>query len=299
MESRTWRQRNRSRSAEAVWRQELHCKRRVLNSWAPPKSRTKNIGLEPMPSSIDTLDNNAYISDYLLHWTGTIISNGEKIRCDKKGLETLSIIASTRRLLLSENILLEKDMHNIVKVAMTCFTDVPLSHSARHCGRYGHFAVAFNKSKLIKKGAQPVSYFVSHAARDMNCIVDFLMRDIDSPPIDRNVFRSLRRHFFRIKPYSNGRVDSTNAFYYEREWRIGELDLAPAEKLNNVRARLYRRQEGSNFYAGRLVCEGDNKYFEFDKDDVAFLVAPKGMENRIENPDRFPVHAFEELVGID
>jgi hypothetical protein len=232
---------------------------------------------------------NGYISDYLIHWTG---KNG-----DENGAEVLSIIASTCKLLLSYSRLHIFDMYHEIHEKMVCFTDVPLSHSIQHCQCYGRFGIAFHKLKLMNLGAQPV-FYASHACkRDMDVIFKFLQDQARNTTIDPTLFRALHRYFYFIQRFSDDRADRKDAFYYEREWRLGEQTLIPPEKLDRPNAEYWCQQEGYPPYTGRLVRDGDNIYFDFDKEYVAFLVAPRDWQDKIRDPHRFPIYTYEELIN--
>jgi hypothetical protein len=231
---------------------------------------------------------NGYISNYLIHWTG---KHG-----DEKGAEVLSIIASTCRLLLSYNCLHIFDINHEIHEKMVCFTDVPLAHSEQHCSRYGCFGVAFNKLPLMNIGAQPV-FYASHACkRDMDIIFQFIQEQTTRTTIEPTLFKALHRHFYYIQRLSEGRADKNDTFYYEREWRLGEQTLIPPEKLNRSNAKFHCQQEGYPPYTGRLAKEADNSYFDFDKAHVAFLVAPSERISEIKNPNKFLIRPYEEIL---
>ena len=235
---------------------------------------------------------NGYISDYLIHWTG---KDG-----DEKGAEVLSIIASTCQLLLSYNRLHIFDIYNEIHVKMVCFTDVPLSHSIQHCRRYGRFGIAFHKLKLMNAGAQPVFYASHTCQSDINVIFKFLQDQEMNMTIDPILFHALHRHFYFIKQLSDDRADCKDTFYYEREWRLGEQQIIPPEKLDRPNAEYRCLQEGYPPYlyaTGRLVRDGEKVYFGFDKEDVAFLVAPRDWQDKIKNPRQFPIYTYEEMAN--
>lgn len=226
-----------------------------------------------------------YISDYLTHWTGK--------KEDKSGAETLSTIASTRRLLLSYNKLHIFDFNHEIHEKMVCFTDVPLSHSAQHCQRYGRFGIAFHKLKLMNAGAQPV-FYASHVYKhDMDVIFKFLQEQVKCTTIDPALFRALHHHFYFIQRLSDNKADGKDTFYYEREWRLGEQSLFPPEKLDRPNAKYLCQQEGYPPNTGRLLKDGNNIYFDFDKEDVAFLIVPKDWHDKIKNPHRFLIRPYK------
>jgi hypothetical protein len=230
-----------------------------------------------------------YISDYLIHWTG---KDG-----DANGAEVLSRVAETCRLLLSYNRLHIIDIYHEIHEKMVCFTDVPLAHSIQHCQRYGKFGIALHKLKLMNIGAQPV-FYASHACkRDMDIIFKFLQDQVKNTTIGPPLFRALLRHFYLIQRLSDNKADRKDTFYYEREWRLGEQTLVPPDKLNRPNAAYWCQQEGYPPYTGRLVQEDNNTYFDFDKDFVAFLITPREWKNTIRNPHGFMIHSYEDLIN--
>jgi hypothetical protein len=232
---------------------------------------------------------NGYISDYLIHWTGK--------DSDANGAALLSIIASTCKLLLSYNRLHIFDIYHEIHEKMVCFTDVPLAHSAQHCQRYGRFGIAFHKLKLMNVGAQPVFYASHSCKRDMDEIFEFLQGQVKNTTIDPALFRALHRHFYFIQRLSDNLADRKDTFYYEREWRLGEQTLIPPEKLDRPNAKYWCQEEGYPPYTGRLVRDGNNLYFDFDKEYVAFLISPKDWQNKIKNPHQFFIQIYEEMVN--
>lgn len=231
---------------------------------------------------------NGYISNFLIHWTG---KNG-----DEKGSEILTEIISTCRLLLSNNSLHVFDTYNATHVKMVCFTDVPLVHSEQHCNRYGHFGIAFKKLPLMNVGAQPVFYASHCSKQDMNIIFKFLQEQIKNTTIENTLFRALHRHFYHIQKFSDGQADQNNTYYYEREWRLGEQSLVPQEKLNRENPKYNCQQEGYQPCTGRLEKEGDKSYFGFDKEHIAFIIAPQNHLGKFQDVNGFQAVAYENLV---
>jgi len=237
---------------------------------------------------MNTIKDNGYISDYLIHWTGK--------KGDEHGARILGTIASTLKLLLSYNRLHLFDWTHEIHEKMVCFTDVPLLHSIAHCKRYGRFGVAFQKMKLMNVGAQPV-FYASHACkRDMDTIFHFLQEQVEHTTLPLDLFRALHRHFYFIQRLSDGRADGHDTFYYEREWRLGEQTLIPEQKLLRPNARYWSQKEGCPAYTGRLVTEGDKSYFAFNTEDVAYLIAPLQWHGKVENPHEFSIVVYEDLV---
>ena len=234
-------------------------------------------------------NDNGYISNYLTHWTGK--------QDNKKGAETLSIIASECELLLSYNSLHAFDWHTEYHIKMVCFTDVPISHSMQHCMHYGKFGIVFHKLEIMNVGAQPV-FYATHACKDdLDKIIRFLLEQTKKTTIESDLFGALKRHFLQIKCFSDGRADSKDSYYYEREWRLSKSTLVPSEKLDRPNARYCCQQEGYPPYIGRLTKHGDKEYYSFKEEDVAFLIVPNGWNDKIKNPNNFAIYSYEELIA--
>ena len=46
---------------------------------------------------------------------------------------------------------------------MVCFSDIPVPDLGIHMGKFSRFGLAFNKSLLIKRGANPVFYVAGNS----------------------------------------------------------------------------------------------------------------------------------------
>jgi hypothetical protein len=229
-----------------------------------------------------------YISNYLIHWTGK--------KGDPCGAETLSIIASTCELLFSYNRIHTFDMYHQIHEKMICFTDVPLTHSLHHCQRYGRFGIAFQKLKLMNMGAQPV-FYVSHVWKDdMDIIYKFLQEQTENTTLEPTLFRALHRHFYFMQRFSDKRADEKDIYYYEREWRLGSQSLPTLEELDRANAKYHCIEEGYPRYIGKRRVNGEDEYFAFEPDDVAFLIAPDSWKVSIKNPHCFRIESYENFI---
>lgn len=231
---------------------------------------------------------NGYISDYLIHWTGR--------EGDEKGAYVLNLISCTLRLLLSYNTLHVFDFAHTVDEKMTCFTDVPLRHSHDHCKRYGRFEVAFQKQRIMNKGAQPVFYASHSCKEDMDSIFKYLQAQVKEPTLPKEILWALHRHFYFMQRFSDGQADKRDTYYYEREWRLGEQSLLSDSQLARSNPKYQAKKEGYPPYTGRRFIEGEATYFAFDPEDVAFLIAPREYWSNIENPHSFSIEAYEDLA---
>lgn len=228
---------------------------------------------------------NGYVSNYLIHWAGKDKSPEERV-------SVLSRIATTCRLRLSKNELFFDGSFGIDE-KMVCFTDVPLAHSEQHCAKYSRFGIAFHKLQLMGKGAQPVFYFTHIYKQDIGKIYRFVLDEINEQTLDPRIVEALHRHFYFMKEFAQERADRHDTAYYEREWRIGEPCLRPKEQDEG---RWYLEHDWHPPTLGTLVTEGDEKYFEFEQADVAFLVAPNEFIAQISNPHQFIIESYENLV---
>jgi len=234
---------------------------------------------------------NGYISDCLVHWTG---KNGD----NEAGAKVLSLIASKCQLLLSYNVFHILDIYNKIHEKMVCFTDVPLSHAAQRCNRYGRFGIAFHKLRLMNVGTQPVFYATHANKHDLDEIFKFLHEQNQTTTIEAKIFGALQRHFFFMQTFSDGKADGKDTYYYQREWRLGKQNLAPVEMWNRPDNPEYHIYEaGYSHYCGKLFIDGENEYFQFCKEDVAFLISPRAWKTKIDNPHAFLVKDYEGLVN--
>ncbi len=232
-----------------------------------------------------------YISEYLIHWTG---KNGN----DQAGARVLSVIAARCQLLLSYNVFHILDIYSKIHEKMVCFTDVPLSHAAQLCERFGHFGIAFHKINLMRVGTQPVFYSTVASKQDLDDIFGFLREQSQSPTIGAPILDALQRHFYFMQTFSEGRADKDDTYYYEREWRLGKQNLAPIELWKRPdKPHHHIIEAGYPHRCGKLFTKGNKEYFQFCKEDVAFLICPRAWKGRIVNPRNFPVHDYEDLVN--
>lgn len=237
------------------------------------------------PTNCDLADGD-YASRFLIHWAGRGKTPAERSKI-------LSVIATSRRLLLSGNVFI-KGLGIALGQKMVSFTDIPLRLSAWHCLKYGDFGIAFHKKRLMAKSAQPVFYSTHVYIRDMNTISRFIVDQARNPALDPDVLRALQRHIGFLQDFSEGSVDSPEAYYFEREWRIGELTLVPEGEADKGRWRWENNLPPS---VGEIEEEDGKEFFKFEDDDVAFLIAPKDHAESLSNPHAFPVRVFEDLVN--
>lgn len=233
---------------------------------------------------------NGYISDFLIHWTGK--------KGFRSGFVNLTSILTKKRLKLGYNPFVWLDFRNAVADKMVCFTDVPIQHSRIHCRKYGKFGIAFSKRLLANIGAHPVFYYTHTSQQDIKKIINFLLADDHTTAIPRDIFAALKRHFYFCQEYGRNRIDSRDALYYEREWRLGEQNLDEQHGQNGVKYR--RVLEDKPRYFGKLVREGHESFMEFDDQDVAFLILPRRYKNMFRKTFRercWEIKFYEDIVA--
>lgn len=232
---------------------------------------------------------NGYISDYLVHWTGR--------KGLREGFTNLTSILENNRLKLGFNPFVWLSFHEAVGDNMVCFTDVPIRHSRSHCARYGKFGIAFSKRSLANVGAHPVFYYTHSMQQDVQRIIKFLCDDNQSRTFPEVIHEALKRHFYFCQEYGRNRIDSRAAFYYEREWRLGEESLDEEYGQDGTRGK--RFQNGKPNYFGKLVREGNLSFFEFKDEDISFVILPRRYEKKFRKTFRnrpLKVMLYEDLV---
>jgi hypothetical protein len=104
-----------------------------------------------------------------------------------------------------------------------------------------------------------------------------------------------------MQAYSEGDEDSKDAFYYEREWRLGLNNLdARGDDITNDRSVEERYVKGkAPFHFGKLVKDGDDDFFEFCNDDVYCIIVPKEYIDRAKplvKGRHFAIEIYENLI---
>ena len=128
-------------------------------------------------------------------------------------------------------------------------------------GKFSRFGLAFNKSLLIRRGANPVFYVAGNSLikedgkevsraelfdRFHERIWRFFSREAGEACQDREVMDFLARQVFGyVKFYDDGLAsDDDRNFYMEREWRIsGSLEF----KLGDVRRVIFPERFARSF----------------------------------------------------
>ena len=202
-----------------------------------------------------------YVSDELTHFVGRglrALPEGEErqyallvniLRGGQLGTDKTKHIVYTDASKFSEN--------EYYKPNMVCFSDIPVPDLAIHMAKFSRFGLAFKKSFLVAKGANPVFYLpreaqietspgrqvdlASHFDQRHQMILSLFrnlptMGDGDMPSLApsltnqqvNDLLSFLIYHFFSLcKFYDAGlAADDPANYYMEREWRVfGRLDF--------------------------------------------------------------------------
>jgi hypothetical protein len=162
-----------------------------------------------------------------------------------------------------------------------CFCDIPLPDLPLHMAKYGRFGLAFAKTFLIPKGANPVFYLATnsparHVSRrvyfdrmvaNIQWLIDRLRRDYPNPTNSTaapEVRDRLEQMFNFVNLYllcfaklfdDHLDVEHPDNFYMEREWRVPGVVAFTMDDVRRILlpesfARRFR--EGFPKYAGQV-----------------------------------------------
>ncbi|NKF24801.1 abortive infection system antitoxin AbiGi family protein [Solimonas marina] len=217
-----------------------------------------------------------YINEALMHWTG----RGKSDIDAYSALESICVDRILRLTFCPNYVQPSLDS----KTAMVCFTEIPLEHSAEHCGLFGRFGIAFKKSAMIEYGANPVFYTTAKHLVRIKHISTLLerMKDLEK---DREWRQDIEPYRFSedetvammevlglLQEYSYKNNDGTDyVTYYQREWRL-TFDVLPFA-------------EGSTPHTAGTSCfyiRNGTSYqvFKFKDADVAYIVVPEDFEQK-------------------
>ena len=217
-----------------------------------------------------------YINSSLIHWTGR--AKNQDAACSI--LENIC-----REQILRLTYCPTYVQENLKpRVAMACFTDIPLEHSHEHCSKFGQFGLAFNKQKMIEYGANPVLYTTGmHLDRIRN--ISNLLERMKELEKDREWRSEVEPFNFSVdetialievlgllQEYSYKNDDGTDyVTYSQREWRL------TFEVLPFAGGTTEHIPGTSSFYVREGISYG---VFKFDKSDIEYIIAPAGYEER-------------------
>ena len=221
-----------------------------------------------------------YVNSCLVHWTGRGKENGA-------AFSILENICQEQVLRLSHcPTYVQPDLQS--RVAMVCFTDIPLEHSHEHCSKFGQFGLGFKKSSMIAYGANPVLYTTGlHLERIRH--IDGLLARMKDLEKDREWRSEIEHYKFTedetaallevlglLQEYSYKNADGSDYLtYYQREWRL-TFDVLPF--ASGMTAHTPGK---SCFY----VRDGQSHpIFKFETNDVEYIVVPGAYEKRARTP---------------
>ena len=223
------------------------------------------------------MENQRYVSDELTHFVGRRHGrepDGEEcqyrllvdiLRSGLLGTQSQVFAGPSKDQRFSDN--------QYYKADMVCFSDIPVADLAIHMGKFSRFGLAFNKSFLIERGANPVFYVARNSMAKLahgqtrrrdeyfdqwhEKIWDYFGEVMDAHATggEGEDTREIRRllgflvyHFFNfVKFYDQGlAADHPENFYMEREWRIfGNLGF----ELDSVRRVIFPEKFARRFRA--------------------------------------------------
>ncbi|MCA1988063.1 MAG: hypothetical protein LDL07_02805 [Desulfarculus sp.] len=211
-----------------------------------------------------------YVSDELTHFVGRRLGNlpdaaerqyallVEILRSGVLGTDKSTAISYSDDKSFSGN--------EFYKANLVCFSDIPVPDLAIHMGKFSRFGLAFGKSFLSQRGANPVFYVAANASpgpaggpdetrgqhfdREHQRVWRLFRQLEDLPGLDqaavRELWTSLVYNFFGlVKFYREGLpADDPENYYMEREWRVfGSLEFS----LADVRRVIFPAQYAKRF----------------------------------------------------
>ena len=189
-----------------------------------------------------------------------------------------------------------------------CLCDIPSAHLGYHARLYGKFAIGFHRSAAVSHGFNPVLYSLEHTSI-VHSICDPLsnLKNIDPQAIVRTVKEigaAVREFNTEGEPEI---LKSLSKIMFEAE-KI-DLVVQHSRKALERLAAFVKTFQDHEF--GTVYCEREwrgLKALNFDYDDVAMIVLPRGINRqyfedfitkvvpKIELPRSIPIVPWEDLV---
>ena len=173
---------------------------------------------------------------------------------------------------------LNLDTFSELAFPMTCFCDIPLSKAEKHMELYGHYGIALNKSRCMRRNVQPVMYLNEKSALASDFKETFEALTKTSERVD-DQWQFLPDMLLSLLLYTkpvrgsmwrdDGDRDNT-LFIDECEWRYipevpKEMPLSLPTKDNT--------EEGRREYSKALATY-EATWFTFDVDKIDHIIVP-------------------------
>jgi hypothetical protein len=178
-------------------------------------------------------------------------------------------------------------------IPMVSFCDIPLSHTSKHVGDYGRYAIGFDKKWGMARNISPVHYIYSGSicARVIAEVYNDLPPGAFYKDCSCMKFNTRTAIFFYGKPYrgslrrkdgSGTMVDKGEVtFYDEREWRYVPFADATlySDIPDGVRAMLSEGELRDSGVLARASASLHSHYsLTFGADDAKYVIVDKEDE---------------------
>lgn len=182
------------------------------------------------------------------------------------------------------------DVRECPGIPMVSFCDIRLSQTQEHVGKYGEYAVGFDKEWGMRKNISPVHYIYkdSICARVIRQVYQSLPTDAFYEDCGCFRFNPRTAIFFYAKPYS-GKMLRRNwnkdevTFYNEREWRyvpFADQTIKRLEEIpHGIRAMLSESEyENSDVLHTATASLHEHYKLVFGAQDVKYLIVKSEAE---------------------
>jgi len=166
-------------------------------------------------------------------------------------------------------------------VPMTCFCDIPLSHTGLHLSAYGDYGIGMSKLWGKKHGIAPVLYAYSGSliTSKLLTMMGRVWKQGEQLAVRKELFDDFYDFMCFVKPYEGdlwreGRKLTNVRFYDEREWRFVQ-----AMSDDFYRYGLTKTE----FLNAEIRSEANNKLAEisridFEPSDIKYLIVQHESE---------------------
>jgi hypothetical protein len=165
-------------------------------------------------------------------------------------------------------------------IPMVCFCDLPLSSVKEHLQFYGNYGIGLSKEWGIRKGINPILYFVPDSIFITHFRTLILHTIVQNRNTDNKVDVDLVDYTkpYKGTMYRKGKKIKNKNFYDEKEWRyIPYLRL-----IENPQRPDYRLRK-SDFDNPTRLAQANNDLSEaiklsFTPDDIKYIIVEKEKE---------------------